>query len=941
NVQVEVVEVPTECADVEASSVSVVSSTNSNSSAEPEMLLKNNGHNGIGLIFELPSPAECVTLKYHFKGGDRIFCLSVNGDLVSGPSPSDLGGQEVGGATITTTITSENQPSLGDQTGIIKINACGAAQIQTLGIYGVYQRLYIDDLCSCECETQCPDECDPDESRIELLFGGDDNFDPDEDTPPASPSGNLLSAVEDNQYEEVGFDHPVINSEFVHTFTWEPSTCGNITKAWLVLKIQAIDGQPETDWINLWFTGDYTDPPYGGINYRIWSEQTEASQTAVICLDLGSLPEEGTNLITGPTSGNQSLLNQLNTSGHLDLRVQDDTSVDYANLILCCGAEECQCGEWGDVQVTWTDASGNAQSWTGSCGQSVYPEVPVIPLGNSIKLNSTIGCSEGCTPEYTWEVTFYSGMTLPSPSFGSGLPAEFTPQESGLNSYDVVLNAECDGVGCPTCTINMRVKVEEAEECQCTEWNDVQVSWPGHSATANCGDTISVVIDNPGDEIILTSGVTCTPFNADTCAPEYGEWEVRKLPDSIIASGTGPPVSFDPPGDGTYEVVANAECDGNPCPPCTITLKVDDAEEPTPCQCGGWKAAFHGEQGNVKVTLESHWLTEPGEPGEGIVDVMLHDCGDTVTLGPPQGPGYTASVTLNSVMTCEPEDCEATHTYTVVKPDGTYLYENEPGHTVQLDYGPPYGEYKVILNSSCNNTTCPPCEIFVDFKCPECPADCKCLTPAQAETGQWLPCNNQEIECCPPQNGYCYESCEIKKKTFTVCRCDNFSGESEPTNPRSELIDWVAANYAFPDIKSCDDPTENRYWAHSFTDLAIPGYLCEIQSATLEIRVRNGGSNDHLKIGFISTPNDSWAVNSRLTDFGVPVGQSGTITLDLSDVMDQNLLYDMMVHGFLDVAVDDDSNVDCAKLGLTYCCTQVKTRRGFKGGFAIGGFSPA
>jgi hypothetical protein len=111
----------------------------------------------------------------------------------------------------------------------------------------------------------------------------------------------------------------------------------------------------------------------------------------------------------------------------------------------------CQCGEWDDVEVSWTDQSGADYSWTGSCGETVEP---IYNPSGPITVNSSIGCiPDDCSPDYTWEVTTYSGMSLPSPSTGSGLPAEFTPQGSDWNSYVVNLDAYCDGVECPLCTI--------------------------------------------------------------------------------------------------------------------------------------------------------------------------------------------------------------------------------------------------------------------------------------------------------------------------------------------------------------------------------------------------------------------------------------------------------------------------------------------------------
>jgi hypothetical protein len=51
-----------------------------------------------------------------------------------------------------------------------------------------------------------------------------------------------------------------------------------------------------------------------------------------------------------------------------------------------------------------------------------------------------------------------------------------------------------------------------------------------------------------------------------------------------------------------------------------------------------------------------------------------------------------------------------------------------------------------------------------------------------------------------------------------------------------------------------------------------------------------------------------------------------------------------MSHGFLDVAVDDDSIVYCVKLSLKCRCIPIdyaSAASGNKGGFAVGGFCAA
>lgn len=159
--------------------------------------------------------------------------------------------------------------------------------------------------------------------------------------------------------------------------------------------------------------------------------------------------------------------------------------------------------------------------------------------------------------------------------------------------------------------------------------------------------------------------------------------------------------------------------------------------------------------------------------------------------------------------------------------------------------------------------------------------------------------NCAELSATTPQGGVSdtdcatvigVEPCADEQVTFTVGECDDFGLPTEVTSPSQVLLDWIAANYAGDSgTRDCDEDRVDQYWAYTFTALSIPN--CEILSATLEIRILNGGGNDHLKIGFITGPNDSWEVNDQLkTQFGVDVGETETLSLDLSGVAGQNLL---------------------------------------------------
>jgi hypothetical protein len=169
--------------------------------------------------------------------------------------------------------------------------------------------------------------------------------------------------------------------------------------------------------------------------------------------------------------------------------------------------------------------------------------------------------------------------------------------------------------------------------------------------------------------------------------------------------------------------------------------------------------------------------------------------------------------------------------------------------------------------------------------------------------------------------------------------------EGEHPQPRDDVLAWIEENYAAASgSRDFGEDRRDQYWAHSFTNLSMPGYLCEIQGAVLEIVVKNKHGNDHLKFGCIDSPTDDWEFSWKLTQIGVQVGEQKKLTYDLSNANGMNLLDTIMSHGFLDVAVDDDSIVYCVKLSLKCRCIPIdyaSRASASKGGFAVGGFSGA
>lgn len=276
-----------------------------------------------------------------------------------------------------------------------------------------------------------------------------------------------------------------------------------------------------------------------------------------------------------------------------------------------------------------------------------------------------------------------------------------------------------------------------------------------------------------------------------------------------------------------------------------------------PCQCGDWNDT--NNDGTPDVTVEGN-----------VVNIM-----GTINVATADFP-----VTIEPGYQCQGSNCTVTYGWQVVGPNASSGGPiPAPIELTQQELNGP-GEYTVNLEVYCDGQEC----TGDDFK---------------------------------------FKIVVEHSVTLTVGICDNFNLPTEATSPSQALIGWISENYHTPselghsNLRDCDEGGVDRYWAHTFTGLE-PLAGCHIVSATLEITVKNNdiiNENDELLIGFIGDAGDSWDFTAPLSDW-VAVGTVGTITLNLGNV-GGNLL-DIMELGFLDVAVQDDSPVDCVILHVTY-----------------------
>lgn len=241
---------------------------------------------------------------------------------------------------------------------------------------------------------KCRIDCE--EGKKEWTAGKDDNF--AGSTEQASPSPYL----QNNFAPLKPFDDATINRHFGHTFTnlLPKPEYRQICKATLVIRMQPSGSSLDTnDTIALNFSdgngnqdGTQWSSRIGGSNGLINTQWHNGNQGShLFTLDLANLP---------PTNnGSTDLLSALETYELLNVRVQDDTAVDFARLKLeyCCGdddqerkpdvaIEKSHDGDFTVGQVgTYTISVSNDGNATAQPMTTVTDEIPKCMKIKSIK----------------------------------------------------------------------------------------------------------------------------------------------------------------------------------------------------------------------------------------------------------------------------------------------------------------------------------------------------------------------------------------------------------------------------------------------------------------------------------------------------------------------------------------------------------------------------
>ena len=475
---------------------------------------------------------------------------------------------------------------------------------------------FCDELeCSpCEFGICCPPvgcACAGGQVQTQLLGGSNDDFDPSTPDPSPHLGQELEQHILDSPFNAVGFDEEEMNVAIGHTFEWQE--CGPITEAYLEIRLKPHpDGVgTDNDHLYLWFTETPWGNGYAGIGFDLWKGENQGPLT--LCLDLADLPAHGSDLTAGWTPSGVSLLGQLESEGYLDLYVQDDTIVDYAQLTVCCEEAPCRCGHWAETPIILQTPVESVEPVL-QCGETFMFSADLCELG-ILEIQAQYLCqpsdSPNCAVSYEIDVPawgLHDQMTGGHYAF---------PIDQVDECIDICVLAFCDGEFCDECCFTLCC---ESDDCACDGWEAVTVN--GMTFDGCDGAAVEVGLEAAQGGITIEPAYNCV----GECPPDPATffWSIDGPGVFHIDTGsaTAPPIEFVPPMPGDYTVEIKPLCDGEGCcDPCYVRIHVLGCED-----CGGasevlyfgtgtnvtWTAADGTVRNALAVTSPSpYWPIDP------------------------------------------------------------------------------------------------------------------------------------------------------------------------------------------------------------------------------------------------------------------------------------------------------------------------------------------
>jgi hypothetical protein len=417
----------------------------------------------------------------------------------------------------------------------------------------------------------------------------------------------------------------------------------------------------------------------------------------------------------------------------------------------CSVPVPCNCGIWKQGKATYTLLNTLNTNSPVDCGKQL-----TVDCDKPVTITNSITCTGTCPAPSINTYTIYNpnGSVL---SAGTGTTVVFTPSLPTPLPYKVVLKSKCGTQQCDSCVIYVNTKCVPMPICDCGDWEILTVN----NKSYKCGDKTAW---NCNELVKFSARYNCKPNNPDCSATI----ETTVSRDGKIVwkfgSGTASFINgqFTPTENGEYVITMHPTCNGKLCPPCIITLVVDNCSK---CDCKSTQCTKNLWYKDLSTGKTAEFPCNTKTPIVLNCNLNYHFFTDT-----------KCSPDTNCKMTVKGEFRNAA---------GDLVIQQTPFSSSNAFniISSTSGNYTFIIKYYINEIECSQCSIPITVKCTVPTCDCGNWDKLVSQTtGSTYACYNSfEIDCnkpfdfsqsysCNPNNSTCNADIkwEIKLGSQTV-----------------------------------------------------------------------------------------------------------------------------------------------------------------------------
>lgn len=275
--------------------------------------------------------------------------------------------------------------------------------------------------------------------------------------------------------------------------------------------------------------------------------------------------------ITNADVGNDNTDSDVNPFTLKSALIQMDEC--YANLDI--GVTEgfpCGCEGYSNFLVE-NQTAGTPPAFN-QCGGTINGD-----CNDKFLVSITQNCfGTNCPPQISWDlIETTTGNSVDCGAMTSatlGLSLDFAAYGSTAGIYELVITSDCGPSSCDACVLYFNL---DCEACECLPGIIEFTDTAGNTVSASCNSSVTLPdCDNP---FFINPSGFCP--KDDICIAEYA-WVLTSAAGTMSGTNFFTPIVFDP-AFSPYFFEYYSTCGTVECPPCFVTIYVDECMTTPPC----------------------------------------------------------------------------------------------------------------------------------------------------------------------------------------------------------------------------------------------------------------------------------------------------------------------------------------------------------------------